>query len=415
MIEPARTSTSLHAWTFMVYLAGDNNLQDFALKDLGEMKQAGSTPGIAIVAQLDRMADSISRRYYLRSGTALEEDVTAELPETNTGDPACLVDFASWAIETYPAQRYALVLWNHGSGWKEDDIYQAAERSGTQPQITRQVMRSLASSKRRVLFRSSLEWYVEDPERAIAYDDSSEDFLDNAELKKVLEAVRLKTGRALDLLGFDACLMNMLEVHYQLRELANVIAGSQELEPGDGWPYHDILGALVQQPELSPEKLGALIVDAYIAFYKQKYPNVSVTQSAVAAGQLMPVVTAVDRLAGSLASVRSEQKLGGLVYAACRSAQKFNDPDYFDLADLCASLKRADPRGEIGRAAQEVQEVLLGAQTPVLASRSHGSPVSRASGLSIYLPARSVSPLYANLDFARDCGWSRFLERFLGG
>ncbi len=268
----------------------------------------------------------------------------AELPETNTGDPACLVDFASWAIETYPAQRYALVLWNHGSGWKEDDIYQAAERSGTQPQITRQVMRSLASSKRRVLFRSSLEWYVEDPERAIAYDDSSEDFLDNAELKKVLEAVRLKTGRALDLLGFDACLMNMLEVHYQLRELANVIAGSQELEPGDGWPYHDILGALVRQPELSPEKLGALIVDAYIAFYEQKFPYVSVTQSAIAAGQLAPVVTAVDRLAGALASVRSEQKLGGLVYAACRSAQKFNDPDYFDLADLCAFVKRADPR-----------------------------------------------------------------------
>ncbi len=57
----------------MVYLAGDNNLQDFALKDLVEMKQAGSTGyavdagcafdahSIAIVAQLDRMADSISR------------------------------------------------------------------------------------------------------------------------------------------------------------------------------------------------------------------------------------------------------------------------------------------------------------------------------------------------------------------
>jgi hypothetical protein len=401
------------AWTFMVYLAGDNNLEDYASKDLREMKMVGSTPNVAVVAQLDRMSDQVTRRFYLRQGAALTADLVANLPETDTGDPACLIDFVNWAIEQYPARRYALVLWNHGSGWKEDDIYQAAQRVGTEPCITRQVMRGIADRKKHALFRTSLEWYVENPERAIAYDDSSEDFLDNAELKRVLEQVRAKIGRPLDFLGFDACLMNMLEVHYQLREQVCAIAGSQELEPGDGWPYNDILRALTQQPDMTPEQLGVAIVGAYTDYYQQNFPEVGVTQSAVAVGRLDPVVAAVDQLAKALLAVRSPQKLGGLIYAACRSAQKFNDPDYFDLADLCRSLVIADPRGAVGQSAQGVVDALLGAGTPVLAVRDHGKSVSNATGLSIYLPSRKVSPLYQNLDFAKASDWSRFLSHFL--
>ncbi len=403
------------AWTFMVYLAGDNNLEDYASKDLREMKQVGSTTDVAVVAQLDRMSDQVTRRFYLRPGTSLTADIVAKLPETDTGDPATLIDFVGWAAEQYPAQHYALVLWNHGSGWKEDDVYQAAQRTGTQPRITRQVMRGIAARKRRALFRTSLEWYVQNPERAIAYDDSSEDFLDNAELKRVLEQVREKTGRPLDLLGFDACLMNMLEVHYELRGLAGTIAGSQELEPGDGWPYNDILGALVQQPGMTPDRLGEQIVGAYTDYYEQNYPDVAVTQSAIAPSQLDSTVSAVDRLAKALLAVSSMQKLGGLIYAACRSAQKFNDPDYFDLADLCRALVVADAHGTVGTAAQGVVDALLGAGTPVLLSRTHGKQVDKATGLSIYLPSRTLSPLYQNLDFAGASDWSRFLSHFLGG
>ncbi len=34
------------------------------------------------------------------------------------GDPAILTAFVSWVIENYPAEHYALDLWNHGSGWR---------------------------------------------------------------------------------------------------------------------------------------------------------------------------------------------------------------------------------------------------------------------------------------------------------
>ena len=113
-------------WTFMVYLAGDNNLENFGLKDLREMKKAGSTETVAIVAQFDSMSGNITRRYELTGKGSLDDDCVAELPEVNTGDPNALIDFIAWAGNEYPARHFALVLWNHGSGWKDEDIYRTA-------------------------------------------------------------------------------------------------------------------------------------------------------------------------------------------------------------------------------------------------------------------------------------------------
>ena len=83
----------------MVYLAGDNNLDAAGVDDLLEMKAVGSTADVNIVAQFDRQGKGLqTRRFYLRKGDNLDADVVAELGETNTGDPAVLTDFATWAI-----------------------------------------------------------------------------------------------------------------------------------------------------------------------------------------------------------------------------------------------------------------------------------------------------------------------------
>ena len=86
----------------------------------------------------------------------------------------------------------------------------------------------------------------------IAFDDTSRDFLDNVELKRVLAEVKRRTGRTFDVLGFDACLMNMIEVAYQLKGTAQVVVGSEELEPGEGWPYHRVLETLSPPTRRSP-------------------------------------------------------------------------------------------------------------------------------------------------------------------
>src|SRR5206468_99575 len=99
-------------WTVLVYLAGDNSLDSAAVADLNEMKTVGSTSAVALVAQIDRSGSRGAERYVLRKDTALAEDMVKSLGETNTGDPAVLEAFVTWAIASYPAEHYLLVIWN---------------------------------------------------------------------------------------------------------------------------------------------------------------------------------------------------------------------------------------------------------------------------------------------------------------
>jgi hypothetical protein len=404
-------------WTVMVYLAGDNNLEGFGHNDLAELKAVGSTDRVAAVAQFDRMSDQVTRRYYLTAGQDLDADCVSVLPETNSGDPGALLDFVAWACQTYPAERYALVLWNHGGGWKDIDIYDVAREKGVAQQITRGQVRGLASGKAsRSFFRSTLEKLVveaAETERAILYDDSSADFLDNQELRSVLRQATRRLGGPVDLLGFDACLMNMLEVHYQVRDLCRVAVGSQENEPGSGWPYDRVLARLVEDPEMSPEALGDIIVNAYVDFYRTHHPHLAVTQSAVHMAGIETVAEAVDALGTALEGALDRRETLGLLFGALRSAQAFTDRDYVDLLHFCSLLADDDPGGSIGLAARQVVDLLDGEASPLVAAQQHGPGVANARGLSIYLPARVLSPLYAELEFAKNHRWDDFLNAFV--
>jgi hypothetical protein len=401
----------------MVYLAGDNDLEVYGYQDLGEMSAVGSSADVAVVAQFDSMLGDVTRRYYITAGHDPETDCVAELPEVNTGDPAALIDFVSWACQAYPAKRYALVLWNHGAGWKDTDIYQIAEARGVAERVTRGQVRGLARGRvSRALFSTSLERLVVaavETERAILFDDSSADFLDNLELRQVLEAVVRRIGQPLDLLGFDACLMNMLEVHYQVRDLCRLVVGSQENEPGDGWPYDEILARLTENPDMTPEELGRTIVRAYVGYYRANHPGLSVTQSVVSLAGLESVAGAVSDLAKALVNSLGDRGSLGLLFGALRSAQSFTDRDYVDLAHFCHLLSEAEPEGQIPNAARRVVDLLVGSSSPLVAEAHSGPDVGNASGLSIYLPVRVLSPLYAKLSFARQHAWDEFLEAFV--
>lgn len=99
----------------MVYMAADNDLEPFAMGDVNEMEFVGSTTDMNILVQMDRSpnyntsnGDWVdSRRLFINHDTSLNQiasENVGELGETNTGDPATLVQFAKWAIQTYPAE-----------------------------------------------------------------------------------------------------------------------------------------------------------------------------------------------------------------------------------------------------------------------------------------------------------------------
>ena len=409
-------------WIVMVYLAGDNNLESFGERDLLEMKTVGSTPAVQIVAQLDRMSDGVTRRYALTHGGALAGDLVAELPETNTGDPAALLDFVCWALDTYPAEHSALVLWNHGSGWKDDDIYALGAEIGlAEDEMPRSLVRGVNRRPlSRSLFRSSVERALSYPApvRAILFDDTSKDFLDNQELKPVLDRiVARRGGQKLDLLGFDACLMNMIEVAAQVQHACDFMVGSQEVEPGDGWSYGALLASLTAAPDAPPVVLARTIVDTYIAEHAAGAEEFAVTQSALSLEQIPGLVKAVDGLANQLmARLAGPGFAGRVLLPVLREVQKFRDEQYVDLRHFCLLLALRATDDTLRFTAEGIAARLDPAVegSPVRAAYSAGSDVASAYGVSIYLPVLGVvSPAYAQLEFARACSWGSFLHAFM--
>jgi hypothetical protein len=410
------TTTARKKWTFMVWLAGDNDLEDFGDKDLREMKQVGSTDDVNVVVQFDSMRDDRTRRYFMRRGGDPAADMVEELGETNTGDPAVATDFFRWAIQRYPADHLLGVIWNHGSGIDETDVYARAiargmpivRRPGEDPlAFERNLVRSAMSSRhRRAVFSTTVEQATQD--RAIAYDDTSRDFLDNVELKKVLSEVKRKTGRVFDVLGFDACLMNMVEIAYQLKGTADVVVGSEELEPGNGWPYHLVLKALADKPDMTPAQLGAKIVDLYISSYRTG----NITQSALNLAQLANVAKTVNTLATALKAVLKDTTEYTAITKSLNAVQKFDMPDFIDLGNFCQELTTRSKTAAVRNAAKGVLACLQSAGGFVINQRHKGTGVSGATGVAIYFPRGPVNKVYGRLDFTKATAWKPFLEAY---
>ena len=413
-------------WTVMVYLAGDNNLDTAGVGDLEEMKKVGSTKDVNVIAQFDRQGSRLkTNRYYLRKGESLENDKVASLGETNTGDPKVLEGFIECGAEKYPAQHYLLVVWNHGAGWDDTNIYREARRT-LALNITRKksvLEKSLGAARkavklsqiraisrrgfRRALFRTPIEKAL--VARAIAFDDNAQDFLDNIEMKKLLSSAKKTFGRKIDIVGMDACLMSMAEVLYQMRDSVEFAVGSEEVEPGDGWPYDTILAELARKPTVSPRQLVAVIVEKYLASYSA---GDSVTQSACDLSKSEAMAAAIDKLAKALIDNLSSETVRMTILNARNQVQSYEVSDYVDLVDFCDLVKSSTSQAPIPSACQAARDAAI-AKGFVIKSGYKGAPMGHSSGLSIYFPTREISPLYANLDFVNKTAWGKFLQEYV--
>jgi hypothetical protein len=423
-------ATDKKQWTVMFYLAGDNDLDGEVLADLQEMKSAGSGAHVNLIAQVDRSGSkSVTNRYLLRKGTPLAKDMVKSLGETNTGDPAVLKDFIVWATTNYPADRYMLVIWNHGSGMDDSNLYAGDYFSGATPPVVRKgavirtgkmrrapiapvrtgTVRAAVKRAGRALFGSTVETMV--TKRAIAFDDQAKDFLDNIELKRVLADVHKTLKQKIDVVGFDACLMSMLEVSYQIQNEARVTCGSEEEEPGEGWPYDTILKALVAKPSMTPNELASIVVKRYIDSYKA---GDGVTQSATDLAAIGPLADAVDALGRVLSGALGHGPARDAIVTVRAQVQEYTAPydQYCDLGDLCALLAQRVEHPGLAAACDDVQAALKKA---VIATGAKGDAVANSHGIAIYFPKKAVSKLYATLDFAKGNAWAPFIKKYTDG
>ena len=422
----ANKPANLADWTILIYMAGDNDLDDFGGDDIAEMKKVGSSDRIHVLVQRDTAAAGVpAKRYRVRKGTSAEADVVQSIGETNTGDPKVLADFLKWGRTKYPAKRTMAVLWNHGSGWDDTDIYAEAKRRGLNPPPSRPpsaagqrrsgargrpmlpggfIKRSAAKKRfRGPFFLTAFQLEkVGGKRRAIAFDDDAQDFLDSVEMKNVFKAAAGAAKRKFDVIGMDACLMSMVETGLQVQQAGEVFCGSQEVEPGEGWPYDRILKILAAKPEMDGRELTKVIVKEFVASYPKSQ---AVTQSGFDLAALKTVQNAANEFGTVLAKAYKTNDFAtqGAIMNARVRAQGYEHADYVDLTDFATRLAASLP--VFAGIAKKVQDAV---EACVFANSAPNTKVKASHGLSIYLPLGKVSPLYKNLDFAKG-GWGTFL------
>ncbi len=241
---PVPAARSGQTWTVMLYQDADDQVleQDIYL-DLNEAERVGSSQSVNIVAQIDRYRAAFqgdgnwtsTRRYYVTQDRDLNHigsQLLQDLGEADMANGQTLVDFVQWAAKTYPADRYVLILSDHGMGWPggwSDPEPGGSDNSGVP--LARRLGRNL---------------YL-------------------MELDQALQQARAQAGISkFDILGMDACLMSQIEVMAALQPHANIAVDSEEVEPAIGWAYAGFLGALVTNPDMSPADLSRLMVQSYI-------------------------------------------------------------------------------------------------------------------------------------------------------
>lgn len=216
-------------WAIYWYLCGSDLESNggFATSDLMEMMEVALPENVRVVIQTGGAktwqnnvvdADILQRYVYDSEGLTLVD----ELPPASMGDAATLTDFLRYCKQNYPAEKTAVLFWNHGGGSVSGAAFD--ERYG--------------------------------------YDSLTLDEMQTA-FGRVWEAD--ENNPPLELVGFDTCLMATVDVAGTFAGTARYLVASEEVEPANGWDYTGWLGALAADPAMDGAALGEVICDAYYA------------------------------------------------------------------------------------------------------------------------------------------------------
>lgn len=233
IVEPEpEPEPELAEWTFMVFMNGDNNLYQYAASDFKEMQKMTNSDDINVIVLYDDYGRNNTKLYRVKPGGKELLDSGSEIfsgSEADMGDWETLRDFGIWSVKNYPAKRYALIMWNHGGGWKDGE----------------------AASP---LFKD----FSNDE-----YGNYNGIYLSTGDYAKALAPIVAQAGQKLDILGFDACLMAMYEVAAASAPYGHVLVASEETEPANGWSYDYFLPLLSKTPTMDAVTFAMHIVDGY--------------------------------------------------------------------------------------------------------------------------------------------------------
>jgi len=369
LVDPAQVTR-----TIMIYIVGSDLESRYgaATDDISEMVDAEydlSKVNVLLCAGgandwQNETIDSRETSYFL----VTQDDVieVSANTQTNMGSANTLSAFLNYGVASYPAQRYGLILWDHGGG----------------------------------------------PMMGYGQDELSYDSLQLSELSSALKNSPFNTGNKLEFLGFDACLMGSVETAWIFKDYAKYFIASQEVEPGQGWDY----GFLSQLSQCrTGGEIGKVIIDSYFDYYQQLYATSPSQESEITLSCLdLTKIQAVEQGLDQLFTNVNKDVISGQLatVSRCRYSSKAfgkyaseTGYDLIDLKHMATLLSTSYPQAS----------ALITALTDlVVYTRAN---VSNANGVSIYHPydimeqARQWINTFNTFGFASQ--YADYLENFV--
>lgn len=398
-VPPTQTSadSNLPEWTIIMYSAADDDvLEETMWFDVNEMELVGSNSEMNIVVQIDRYASgftgdgdwSDTRRYLVQQDNDLDHinsPVVQSVGEVDMGDSQTLVDFVTWAVQNYPAKKYALILSDHGGGWTGGFSDMSAPNSSlTMPEIVYSI-----------------------------------------------EQVRQNTGvDKFEMIGFDACLMGQIEVFASLYPYSNYMVASEEVIPAYGWSYAAWLEQLAQNPAMDGSGMAQSIVSTYIvndAYLTEvratsdeiKQEEATTTLSAVESARIPDVIGAMNQFVSAAAFIDQSTVAEARTYTRGYFSLFGDDvsPSFIDLGNFSEVLASMTDDTDVQQAAVQLRTAVDSA----VVSEKHGPNMSGSNGIAFYFPDSDIyyftefnsafPPYYAesSYKFLEQSVWDEFL------
>ncbi len=257
----------------------------------------------------------------------------------NMGDTATLSNFLRFAVSAAPADRYILILWDHGGG----------------------------------------------PVYGVCNDENYQD--DSLSLSELRNGLKNGLGGTqLDIIAFDCCLMNCIDLCYDMVGIADYSVVSQELVSGTGLNYDEWMQPIVANPSISTEQIAMNMADTYIRENSRgRYAETS-TMSVVASDKMPAVMDAANNFSSAL-TAQIASNLSGIVRLRNQltSFGEFLDydaSDLVDVSDMCDAFSALLPTESANLKQAAQQAVCYNVTTDDIASYAHG--------LSFFLPYATV-------------------------
>jgi hypothetical protein len=344
------------------------------------METVGSNANLNILVQWASSQNGGTKRLLVQKDNnpdAVTSPTLQDLGKVDMGDWRNVVEFVRWAQANHPAKHYFINVWDHGSGWH----MMSANTRGNQIHLN-----------------------------DISWDEETGNHISTEQLGQAMAESAKVLGHKVDIYGSDACLMAMAEVAHEMSDSVSYFVGSEETEPGAGWPYDKLLGRW--KATSTPAEVARALVEEYVKSYQTGGSSSEVTLSAFdlsKTAQLDQAVAAVSSRIARLDAVASKK-----VASAITSSTSFTYSDYVDLGDFLAQVEAAglssETAGDLARARSAVGEFVL--------ANGVTEGFAKAKGVAIWLPSsmdsyRDYATRYSGLQFDRATHWSKAIEHVL--